>query len=243
MHIGVTTVAPAPSSLAIDVWSDIACPWCWVGKRNLEAALAEYGGPVAVRWHAFELDPRAPRTVPEGFDYVGRLARKYGVTREHAEAMIDRMTGAGQNAGVAFRFDRIRPGNTFDAHRLLHWAREHGRQSALKERLLAAYLNEGCPIGDPAELVRLAAAVGLDADRAAGVLASDEFAADVREDEATAVRLGVSGVPFFVVGERYAVPGAQPPSVLLSVIRKSVEELGNAEIELDEGAACTPEGC
>jgi predicted DsbA family dithiol-disulfide isomerase len=239
----VTAESRAPQPLTIDVWSDIACPWCWVGKRNLEAALADLDHPVAIRWHAFELDPRAPRSVGENHDYVGRLARKYGATREQAQAMIDRMVGAGASAGVDFRFDRIRPGNTFDAHRLLHWAAEHERQTALKERLLAAYMNEGRSIADPAELAQLAADVGLDAEAAAAVLASDDFAAEVRADEDTAARLGVSGVPFFVVGQRYAVPGAQPPSVLLQILRKRLAELEPEPPDLPEGAVCTPESC
>jgi len=235
-------------ALAIDIWSDVACPWCWVGKRHLEAALERFEHPAKITWRAFELDRSAPRQVEGEVDYVGRLARKYGAGRAQAQAMIDRMTQTGARSGLDFRFDRAQPSNTFDAHRLLHWAAHQGKQHALKERLFLAYMHEGRRIADHDELVELAEDVGLDPERAQAVLASDEFGADVRADQETAFEIGASGVPFFVIGNRYAIPGAVPTDVLLDALNKAWSEQGQ-RIDIDEvasapaGAVCGPDGC
>lgn len=209
----------------IDVWSDIACPWCWVGKRHLEQALrGSFDVEVAVRWHAFELNPDAPREAPESVDYVERLALKYGTSREEAQEMIDRMVATGRSAGLELRFDRIRPSSTFDAHRLLAWARGSGRATALKERLFSAYLHEGRPISDRDQLAALAGEIGLDPEAARALLEDDGFAAEVRADEETATRLGITGVPFFVFGRRLAVSGAQPAPVLVEAMERALSE-------------------
>ena len=204
--------------MRIDIWSDVVCPWCYIGKRNFEDALSrfEHRDAVEVRWRSFELDPGAPR-MREG-DYASRLARKYGVGADEARAMIDRMTEAGRRAGVDMRFDLSRPGNTFDAHRLLHLAADRGVQDAVKERFLAATFTEGAPIGDADTLTRLAAEAGLDAEEAREVLAGDAYADEVRADEQEATELGISAVPFFVVDGKLGIPGAQPPDVILRVL-------------------------
>jgi predicted DsbA family dithiol-disulfide isomerase len=231
------------SPLRVEVWSDIACPWCHVGKRRLEAALGRLAPPAAVEvvWRAFELDPDAPRAQPGGTSYAERLARKYGTSIGEGQAMIDRMTAVAAGDGLDFRFDRIRPGNTFDAHRLLHLARERGVQQAVKERFLRAYLTEGEAIGDRETLARLAAEAGLDRGEAERALSSDLFAAAVRADEAEASRLGIHAVPFFVVDGRYGLAGAQPAEVLHDVLARAIREAAPAEMA--EGAACGPAGC
>lgn len=200
----------------VQLWSDIACPWCYIGKRRLEAVIARLGSRLAVdvTWRSFELDPSAPRVQPAAISYAERLARKYGTTIEDATAMIDRMTAVAAGDGLAFRFERIRPGNTFDAHRVLHLARDRGVQAAVKERFLRAYMTEGEPIGERETLARLAAEAGLDRDEARRVLEGDAYADAVRADEAEAHRLGIRGVPFFVIAGRYGVSGAQPADVL-----------------------------
>jgi predicted DsbA family dithiol-disulfide isomerase len=207
--------------MEIEIWSDVVCPWCYIGKRNLEAALArfEHRDEVSLRWRSFELNPGAPAVV-EG-RYVERLARKYGVDVDRAQAMIDRMTGAAAAAGLDVRFGISRPGCTFDAHRLLHLARDRGVQGELKERLFAAMFTEGEPIGDPETLVRLAAEVGLDADEARAVLDGGAYADEVRADEAEARELDVTGVPFFLVDRTVALSGAQPPDLLLRVLDRA----------------------
>ena len=233
----------------IEIWSDIACPWCWVGKRNLEAALGEFGGEVEVLWRAFELDPSAPKESPEGVDNVARLAKKYRVPREAAQGMVDRMVAVGAERGLEFRFDRLRPGNTFDAHRVLHWAAKSGRQSELKEELFQAYMRDGRSITEHEVLVELAGNVGLDADQTQALLSSDAHGAGVREDEALAGQLGITGVPFFVVEGRYALSGAQPPENLLKVLRRAAAEAKAADgaqgpsPEAAEAEGCGPEAC
>ncbi len=229
--------------LTIDIWSDIACPWCWVGKRNLEGALEELGVHTHVRWHAFELNPHASKIAPEQIDYAERLAKKYRTTHDGGQAMVDRMVDFGRDAGLELRFDRIRPSNTFDAHRLVAWAGQSGRATEMaghatempghatempgratemKERLFTAYLHEGLSISDHDQLAKLAAEVGLDRNGALAVLSGDEFSDQVRSDEMAAQKMGVSGVPFFLIAGQLALPGAQPIPVLLDALRQSL---------------------
>jgi predicted DsbA family dithiol-disulfide isomerase len=212
------------TALAIDIWSDIACPWCWIGKRRLEAAIDAFAGEVTLTWRAFELDPSASTDAPERVDYAQRLATKYRTTRDEAQAMIDRMVEVGGSLGLELRFDRVRPTNTFAAHRLLAWAVGFGRQTELKERLFAAYLREGLAISQHDVLSGLAESVGLDPEAAVAVLASDSYAEEVRKDQALAARLGISGVPSFVFDQRYAVSGAQPAEELLTAMRRAVDD-------------------
>ena len=173
--------------LQIDIWSDVACPWCYVGKRRFEAALAafEHRDQVEVTWHSFELDPAAAPA--RETDSATHLAAKYGMTREQAQAKLRQMTDLAAGDGLAFDFERARGANMFDAHRLVHLAAAHGRQDAMKERLFRAYLGEGELVSDHATLARLADDVGLPAAEVRDVLATDRYAAEVREDEGTAL--------------------------------------------------------
>ncbi|CAN5922107.1 protein disulfide isomerase FrnE [soil metagenome] len=233
------------NKLRIDVWSDIACPWCYVGKRRLEAALAlfPHRDAVEVVWRAFELDPAAPRERDASVGYAERLSKKYGSSVREAEGMISRMTDVAAADGLDFRFDRIRSGNTFDAHRLIHLGGERGKQGAVKERLLHAYMTEGEAIGDREVLVRLAGEAGLDPEEVRAMLASDANVKDVREDEDEARQLGITGVPFFVMGGKYAVSGAQPAEVLLRALTRAWEDLDAQPAVFAEGATCGPESC
>jgi predicted DsbA family dithiol-disulfide isomerase len=207
--------------LSVEIWSDIACPWCYVGKRRFEAALAgfEHRDQVEVTWRSFELDPSAPRE-REG-DRAEHLARKYGTSREQAEKMHEQMTAVAAGEGLEFRFDIARSGNTFDAHRLTHLAAAHGLQDAMKERLFRAYLSEGEVIGDPAVLERLGLEVGLPEDKLRDVVAGDRYAAEVREDEQLAASLAITAVPFFVVDRAIAASGAQPPELLRELLDRA----------------------
>ncbi|MEZ4363033.1 MAG: DsbA family oxidoreductase [Kofleriaceae bacterium] len=237
------------ASLRIDIWSDLACPWCYVGKRRLEAALArfEHADHVEIVWRSFELDAAAPRQL-EG-NYVELLARKYRTTAAHGQAMIDRMTATAAAEGIAMRFDKIRPGNTFDGHRLLHLAGERGLQGALKERLVRAYLCEGEALGDPATLTRLAAEVGLDAAEVQAVLSTERYADAVRADEALARELEITGVPCFVLAQgELAVAGALPADEMLQALRTAWSAVAAAPGEAgatasEAGAVCGPSGC
>jgi len=210
--------------MKVEIWSDIACPWCYVGKRRFERALAqfEHAGDVEVVWRSFELDPNAPRTHAESQDAL--LAKKYGMPLEKARAMNERMTGEARKEGLDFRFDRVKVGNTFDAHRLVHLAAESGRADAMKERLMRAYFTEGEAVGDRETLVRLGIEVGLDEAGVRKVVNGDAYANDVRADEERARSFGISGVPFFAIDEKYGVSGAQPSEVLLGALRQAYEE-------------------
>lgn len=232
--------------MTIDIWSDIACPWCYVGKRRFEAAMGTFAhaGEVALRWHAFELDPAAPRTFDSTASYVERLAKKYRVPTAQAQSMIDRMTATGAAEGIEFRFDRIQAGNTFDAHRLVHFALEAGKQDAMKERLLRAYFVDGKAIADRDVLVACARDVGLDECAVGTMLDGNAHAAAVRADERLASEIGISGVPFFVLGGRLAVSGAQPAELLLRALDRAWLEVGSAAPEpVAGGAVCGPDGC
>lgn len=206
---------PMPK-LSVEVWSDVACPWCYVGKRRLEAAIARMPSPadVEVIWRSFELDAKAPRVRRARTSYAERLARKYRASLDEANAMIRRMTSLGAAEGLELRFDRVRPGNTFDAHRVLHLARERGVQGRVKERLMRAYFTEGEAIGDRKGLARLAGEAGLDAAEVRRALAGRAYAAAVRADEKEARDHGIHAVPFFGIGGTYALTGAQPVDVM-----------------------------
>jgi predicted DsbA family dithiol-disulfide isomerase len=220
---GFTRPPPPPEEdrVHVEIWSDIACPWCYIGKRRFEAALAayEHRDEVTVTWRSFELDPAAPPS--RDVDGATHLARKYAMSREEAVAMQDRMTQNAAGDGLDFRFDIARGGNTFDAHRIVHLAAAHGAQDAMKERIMRAYLSEGELISDHATLERLALEVGLPRDEVDEVLSSDRYAREVREDERTAARIGISAVPFFVVDRAIGASGAHPPEQLLELLRQA----------------------
>lgn len=196
-----------------------------------------------VVWRAFELQPSAPKVAPQGLTLVEHLARKLGASTGQAQHMIDSMTQRGAAIGLPFRFDRVRPDNTFDAHRLLHLGLERNCQSALKERLFVAYMNEGKSIGDVATLVALAQEVGLDPDETRAVLQSDAYAREVRAEQDAAMQLGITGVPFFVVAGRYAVRGAQGSEALLNAMQRVRDDLSEGQQLDGPGQVCGPDGC
>jgi predicted DsbA family dithiol-disulfide isomerase len=209
--------------MQIEIWSDIVCPWCYVGKRRFEAALAsfEHRDDVRVTWRSFELDPQAPRE--RDVDSATHLAQKYGMTREEAQASQQNLADVAAADGLELRFDRARGGNTFDAHRLVHLAASQGRQDAMKERLMRAYFTEGEAIGDVGVLARLGRELGLPEAEVEDVLATDRYAAEVLADESTATSLGITAVPFFVVDRKVGAAGAHPPDALLELLRRGWE--------------------
>jgi predicted DsbA family dithiol-disulfide isomerase len=229
-------------AMNIEIWSDVVCPWCYIGKRRFETALArfEHRDDVEVVWRSFELDPSAPPIRTE--DNATRLAAKYGMSREQALANHNRLTQMAAQEGLAFDFEKSRSGNTLDAHRLLHLARELGVQNEVKERLFRAYFTDGQPIGDPETLVRLVSEVGIPAADAQAVLSSDAYADDVRADESEARELGINGVPFFVVDRRYGVSGAQPAEVLLQALEQAWSDSHPIQL-VGIGAAASDTAC
>lgn len=231
--------------LRVEIWSDIACPWCYVGKRRFELALEQFEQRerVDVVWRAFELDPRAPVEVDGSLSHAERLAKKYGSSVRTAEMRIAHLAELARADGLDFRFDRLRTGNTFDAHQLVHLGLVRGRQDAVQERFFRGYFCEGEPIGRREALVRLAAEAGLDAAEASETLETGAYAAEVRADERRAAELGISGVPFFVLDGRYGVSGAQPAELLLTVLERAFGELQPEAPVVAESAACGPDGC
>lgn len=203
--------------IQVEVWSDIVCPWCYIGKRRLESALAGFDGEVEVQWRSFQLDPSTPVGDPRP---VGEsLGAKLGMSPDRVQGMFAHVTQLAAAEGLAYDFDRARTANTLDAHRLLHFAKANGRQAELQERLMHAYFTEGADVGDHTVLAGLAASVGLDEVAAKQALADGSHAADVRDDIATARAYGINGVPFFVFDQRVGVSGAQPVEVFERALR------------------------
>jgi predicted DsbA family dithiol-disulfide isomerase len=212
-----------PERLLVEVWSDLVCPWCYLGKRRLESALDrfEHADRVDLVWRSFELEPDAPR---EAESRRALLVSRYGMTAEQAAERDAQMTALAAEEGLEYRPDLAQLGNTFDAHRVLHAARAAGLQGQANERLLRGYFSEGRKLTDADTLVELAADAGLDPETTRTALADGSFAEDVREDEREAAAIGITGVPFFVLNRRYAVSGAQPSDLLLQALERTWAE-------------------
>ncbi|EXX90245.1 protein-disulfide isomerase, partial [Paenibacillus darwinianus] len=210
--------------MKVEIWSDYMCPFCYIGKRKFEAALECFAGKrdVEVIYRSFELDPNAERNVQHNVHDL--LASKYGMSREQAMSMNGDVGRQAQEVGLAYRFDTMILTNTFDAHRLSHFAAAQGKAHEMTERLLKAYFIDSKHIGDHETLTELAAEVSLDKQAAAEMLAGGDYAVDVRFDEQEAARFGIRGVPFFVINRKYAVSGAQPSEVFLQALQKAWEE-------------------
>jgi predicted DsbA family dithiol-disulfide isomerase len=207
------------STTTVEVWADIVCSWCYVGKRHLDSALAGLpDGAVEVRWRSFELDPSIPADAGPADE---ELARRRGLTLAEARTMHEDTERMGAEMGIRFDFARARRGNTFDAHRVLHMAQAERCQAAVLDRLLAAYFAEGEPIGDRAALARVAGSAGLDVGAVAEMLSGDGYAADVRADEREAAELGITAVPFFVIDRRFGLPGAHPAETIRAAIAQA----------------------
>jgi predicted DsbA family dithiol-disulfide isomerase len=212
--------------MQVEVWSDVVCPWCYLGKRHLEQALRTlpFADDVTTTYRSFELDPTAARDsiAPT----VDRLASKYGMTVDQAQQAQRQMEERAAGAGLVFRMDRLESGNTRDAHRLVHLAKEGGRQAELVEALHRAYFTEQRSIFDPASLVEIAVEAGLDRAQTTRVLQTDAYDAEVVADEALARSFSANGVPFFVLDRRYGISGAQPPEVLADALHRAWTESG-----------------
>jgi predicted DsbA family dithiol-disulfide isomerase len=208
----------------IEIWSDIVCPWCYLGKRRFEQALAGFAhrDEIDVVYRSFELDPSAPRNSTTAT--VEMLASRYGMSLAQAEQAQRQMEQRAEQDGLEFHMGELRSGNTRDAHRLLHLAKEHGRQAELAERLHRAYFTEQRSVFDAGSLVEIATEAGLDRAAAAAVLAGQQYTDAVEEDEAAARAFGATGVPFFVIDRRYGVSGAQPADTLAQVLERAWTE-------------------
>lgn len=258
--------------MKVEIFSDVVCPWCYIGKRRFEAALAEFehADDVDVTWRSYELDPGATPTV-DGLSYAERLGRKYGQSPAQAEKMLKTMTDTAATVGLDFHFEKAIHANTFAAHQLVHYAKTqspnthgpdthgpdmhgpdtHGLQAAMKERLMQAYFTEGADVADVEVLVKLGTEVGLQAEATRAALTSGQHGEDVRADEAQASAFGITGVPFFVIDRKFGVSGAQPPAALLNALQRAwaeshplvmVAAAGDDGEGASRGATCAADG-
>ncbi len=240
--------------MKIEIWSDVVCPWCYIGKRRLETALERFvarpGRPgrdeVEIVYRSFELDPSSPR-IPDQ-TVTEHLGQKYGGGPEAGRQMVDRVEAVAAEEGLLFRLAEARRANTVDSHRLLHLALAEGGpalQSVLKEELLASYFLRAENVADHDVLRRTAEKAGLDPARVDQVLAGDEFADSVEHDVREATALGASGVPFFVIDDRYGISGAQPAETFVQVLERAWAESRPAieHVGTDADEVCGPDGC
>ncbi len=206
------------------MWSDIACPWCYIGKRKFEAGARAFDGDVEVTYHSFELAPDTP--VDFDGSEIDFLTKHKGMSAAQVRPMLDRVAGIAKDVGLDYDFDALQHTNTLKAHQLLHFAKQHGKQLELKERLLKAYFVEGKHVGRDSDLADLAQEVGLDRDEALQALADTTYENDVRQDIAQARAYGINGVPFFVIEGKYGVSGAQDAATFTQVLQKVAAERG-----------------
>ncbi|HLZ23781.1 MAG TPA: DsbA family oxidoreductase [Ktedonobacterales bacterium] len=233
--------------MKVEIWSDVVCPWCYIGKRRFESALTQFAhrDQVEVTWRSYQLDPQAPRET--GQTVTETLARKYGVSVEQATAMNDRVSTLAAQEGLEYHLENASYSNTFDAHRLIHLAATRHLQHEAEERFFKAYFTEGAALNEAETLVRIAAEVGIPADDARAVLSTDAYADEVRADEQRAGILGIRGVPFFVIDEKYGVSGAQPSDVFGKVLEQAWAEshplitIGSAA--QDDAGTCDGDTC
>lgn len=209
--------------MKIEIWSDVVCPFCYIGKRHLEQALTQLPDlDVDITWKSFELDPNAPAETD--LNIYDTLAKKYGRGRNWAKQMNANMVEMASKAGLHYKMDEIKPTNSFNAHQLIHFAKESGKQEEMKEALLSAYFEEGKHLGDIEVLTDIAKSVGLDADQARKVLEDNSYSNDVVKDVEQAHSLGIQGVPFFYINGKYGLSGAQPVETFVEVLSKVAEE-------------------
>jgi predicted DsbA family dithiol-disulfide isomerase len=208
--------------IKVDIWSDVQCPWCYIGKRKFEAGAEQFGGAVEVEYHSFELAPDTP------VDFDGTpmdyLSQRKGISPEQAEQMLARVTGIAESVGLDYHYDDVHQTNTVKAHELIHYAKAHGRQLDMKERLLKAYFVDGRHVGRIEDLADLAAEIGLDRADVVRALSENEYLAAVKADVALANEYGIQGVPFFVIDGKYGISGAQDAQTFADALAQVRDE-------------------
>ncbi|XZT11451.1 DsbA family oxidoreductase [Acinetobacter baumannii] len=228
--------------MRVDVWSDVVCPFCYIGKKRLEHVAAEAGIELDIHWHSFELDPDAP--AKHNTSNTERLAKKYGRTYEEMEEMERNIAAMAASEGIDFQWKKANSGNSFNAHRIIHLAQSKGLGNEAKEAFFHAYMTEGLAIGEREVVEEIASRIGLDNAEVEYVLDTNELADFVRHDEKIAhEQLNVTGVPFFVFDQRIALAGAQPREVFLQVLEQAQLKANAENIEQDDAAVCNDETC
>lgn len=235
------------NKLKIQIWSDIMCPFCYIGKRRLENAIQKFGHQEAIEieWKSFQLDPNFVADKEDNL--VDHLAEKYRKDREWAEESLANMTQNAANSGLEFHFEKAIMANSFKAHRLLHLAKKHELSNELKELLFKAYLTDGEDINNSETLKKLGLQVGLDANAIDEVLNSNAYSEEVQQDMAMAQKIGIQGVPFFVLDNKYAISGAQHEETFVKTLEKVWEEGGFESkitiLDTPDAESCGIDGC
>lgn len=228
--------------MKVEIWSDVVCPFCYIGKRKFEQALLEFNGEVDIVYKSYELHPNAPKDTEELV--VEALAKKFRIPVAEAKQMNGQAVALAAEVGLEYKMDNLKNSNTMDAHRLTHLAKEKGRMKETVEKLFEAHFTKEKSVHNHDVLKEIGLAVGLKVEELDKLLASDQFREAVEADESEARRLGVKGVPFFLFNGKYAVAGAQPKEVFLQTLRKvKQEEVANKIETIHEGDACSVEGC
>lgn len=229
--------------MRVDIWSDVVCPFCYIGKKRLEKAAEQAGIELEVFWHSYELDPNAPAR--QEISNTERLAAKYGRSIEEVEEMQRNIANMAKEEGIEFNWEKANSGNTFNAHRIIHLAQSLGLGNEAKEAFFYSYMTQGLAIGERETLEDVASRIGLNPVQVDDVLDSDEFAEFVKYDEEVAnEQLKVQGVPFFVFDQRVALAGAQPVSVIQEVMQKAFSSMqDSADVATEDGAMCSDEQC
>ena len=236
--------------MKIEVWSDFVCPFCYIGKRRLETALSQFPHKekVEIEYKSFELDPNSQKYSGSNIHEI--LASKYGMSLEQAKQSNAGIAKQAAAIGLSFNFDDMKPGNTFDAHRLAKFAKTKGKDREITEKLLHGYFTESIDLGDTETLVNLAESVGLNRQEAHAILQDKTaYANDVRNEESMAKQYGISGVPYFIINQKYAISGAQPTETFASALQQIWEEesssqkLQSLNADTNEGVICTDESC
>lgn len=242
MMIDRNTKGELMMTMKVEFWSDIVCPWCYIGKRRFEKALSlfEHGSEVEVIWRSFELDPSTPRHIG---DFTDSLSKKMGKSHEEVSQMMAQITTLAAKDGLDYRFDLMKSGNTFDAHRLIHHAATQGLVEEVSEQLYHAYFTEGLPVGDVDALVQVAVKAGLEETETLQILASDKYSEEVRSDESRAHSLNVRGVPFVLANEKYTISGAQPTEVFLDALRQAWNDAHPITVVGGTGNSCDDGNC
>ena len=226
--------------MRVDIWSDVVCPFCYIGKKRLEHVAAEVGIELEVHWHSYELDPNAPAKHEES--NTERLARKYGRSYAEMEEMQRNVAAMAATEGIDFQWQKANSGNSFNAHRIIHLAQSKGLGNEAEEAFFHAYMTEGLAIGEREVVEEIASRIGLDNAEVEYVLDSDELTDFVRHDEKIArEQLNITGVPFFVFDQKLALSGAQPREIFLQALQQAQSAI--TEIEQDDAAQCNDESC
>lgn len=234
------------AKMKVEIWSDIMCPFCYIGKRHYETALQQFAdsNSIELEWHSFQLDPNLPKPASKLSAYQ-YLAERKGMSLEQSVAMHQNVIEMAKEAGLTYNYDKAVVANSFDAHRLIQLAKKHKLGDEAEERLFKAYFMEGKDMSDPTTLIALGKEIGLDEKLVSAVVNSSEYTAEVNADIQEAQQIGVTGVPFFVFDRKYAVSGAQPSSAFLNVLNKSFSEWRKnnpkTQLEVSEGKVCTPD--